>query len=123
MPRESEGRLRLMLLCILTARVIHVAIHQGLGTFACNLFSLTVGDPICYSHRSRPQFVNEFINFNKNTQTKSVREKLQIFGLFRSRATEVFFERRWARVICTLFPGLFYLKKQMKINFKRLLGD
>ena len=67
-----------LLLRMLTARVIITAasrhvIHEGLGTryanFACNLLSLTIGDPIYSSHRSLPLMI---LSISATTKTEEI---------------------------------------------------
>ena len=55
-----------------------------------------LGDPYFSFRRSLP-----FLILSILTKKKSVREKLQIFRLLCSRATEVFF----LRLICIVFQG------------------
>ena len=67
-------------------------------------YSWMLGDPYFSFRRSLP-----FLILSILTKKKSVREKLQIFRLLCSRATEVFF----LRLICIVFQGLFHLKKDI----------
>ena len=67
-------------------------------------YSWMLGDPYFSFRRSLP-----FLILCILTKNKSVREKLQIFRLLCSRATEVFF----LRLICIVFQGLFRLKKDI----------
>ena len=99
---------------------VTVQIDGCFENLAAILLSWMLGDSHFSFRRSLPFPI--FSILTKKKKKKSVREKLQIFRLFCSRAIEDFFECGWARLIRILFQGLFYLKvpHQLKNLLNRL---
>ena len=64
-----------------------------------------------------------FLYFTKKTQTKSVREKLQIFRHFISRLTEVFFECGPARLNIDSFARPIIPQRTTDVSCKSLLNN
>ena len=88
---------------------VTVRIDNRFENFAAILLSWMLGDPHFSFRRSLPFLILSILTKKKKKKKKTVREKLQIFRLLCSRATEVFF----LRLICIVFQGLFHLTKNI----------
>ena len=90
-------------------QVVTVWIDNRFENIAASLLSWMLGDPHFSFRRSLPFLILSILTKKKQ---KSGLEKLQIFRLLCSRATEVFF----LRLICIVFQGLFHLRKRYQLQ-------
>ena len=91
--------------------MVWVWIDNRFENFAAILLSWILSDPH-FSFSSSLPFLILSILTSLTKQKKSVREKLQIFCLLCSRATNVFF----LRLIFIVFQGLYHLRKRHQLQ-------